>query len=184
MAIDPDERAVVSDSRPKGVRMKQVAWGYVTRDIGNGKELLIATRIKKDDPLRAGEFVVPGGGLEPGENYFAAARREVLEETDVVTLENPFFYLKPIPRTFEKHNLRGNVDTEDCIILKYQDSGKEYKGRLVRLFPTDLWQIPREQNSDAKEPRYVALAEAFRMQERFTPACQVLLDIVREYERS
>lgn len=42
--------------------VKDVAWGYVSRDLGNGRHILVATRTEKDDPYRQGELVIPDGG--------------------------------------------------------------------------------------------------------------------------
>ena len=67
------------------VFMKAVAWGYVTRDNGNGKEVLVTERYKEDDPLRSGQLAIPGGKLGPSEWYHQAAIREVLEETGIET---------------------------------------------------------------------------------------------------
>ena len=62
---------------------KKVAWGYVTRDIGNGKELLIATRCKPNDPLRSGELVIPGGGLEGNESYLDLPKEKYIKKLEL-----------------------------------------------------------------------------------------------------
>jgi len=163
--------------------MKQVVWGYVTRDIRGEKQILIATRFKKDDPLRKGELVLPGGGLEEGEDYIQAAIREVYQETGIETEFSVKSHIKPWQATYRKTNLFGHVDENGLINLTYLDSGKEYQGRLIALSPLNSNQEPVEQeNSDARNPRYISLEEAFKRQKKFTPACQVLLDTIRKVD--
>ncbi len=161
---------------------RAVAWGYVTSDIGFGKEVLIATRHHKDDPQRVGQLVIPGGGLEEGEDYTTAAIREVYQETGIVAEPSlPDFNFRN--RYVVKHNLIGCVDQEGNIHLSYLDSGKNYMGRLISLSPRDVRQEPVENpDSDARNPRYVLLSEAFQNIKEFTPACQVLLDLIQEYK--
>ncbi len=159
--------------------IKNVAWGYVPRDIGGGREILVAKRMKPDDPLRYGELVLPGGGICQGESYSDAAMREVLEETGINTVFDLALDFKPGKGIYTKPDLFGHVDANAFIRLTYTDSGKMYHGRLVLLVPVDPLQNPVEQpDSDAREPRYIALQEAFERQGEFTPACQVLLDII------
>jgi len=158
---------------------KKVAWGYVTRDIGKGPEVLIAERHKKDDPLRAGELVIPGGGLKAGEDYIQAAIREVKEETGIYAC-NPIEMNFPDDLYFSKDlpNLFGEVK-DDIIYLTYKDSGKSYAGKLVLLSPKDHYQEPSEQSSsDAKNPHYICRTELNSMREKFTPACQFLLELL------
>ena len=189
MASTPYERASLRDCRPKGglsvLQMKKVAWGYVPRNIGNRKELLIATRCKKGDELREGQLVLPGGGLEGDEiatgNYIARAITEVYQETGVTTELNESAGFLLIPRTFIKPNLCGKLDTNGFVYLRYKDSGLEYQGRIITLKPVDPYQVPFEQQeSDARDPRYILFSVALQNQEKFTPACQVLLDIIKK----
>jgi|SRR3989344_920334 len=164
--------------------VKLVAWGYVTRDIGNGKEILTATRIKEGDPLRTGQFVIPGGGLRESEGYISAAMRETREETGITTYHTG----RVAPdgdKTFAKPNLSGTCTERGIVQLKYEDSQREYKGRIIRLEPVRPADEPQSQNgSDARDPHYMLLGEAFANRERFTPACQVLLDLIREHEEN
>lgn len=160
---------------------KDVAWGYVTRDIGKGKEILVARRHKLDDPHRQDELVLPGGMLEGNESYSDAAIREVLQETGIRTVYAPKNRILPAQRSYVKPNLYGRVHVHGVISLTYRDSGKVYAGRLTRLFPVDPRQEPTNQeNSDARDPQYMPLLEAFGREKEFTPACQILLDIIRE----
>ena len=147
---------------------------------GNGQELLIATRAKKNDPLRQGELVLPGGGLRVYETFAQAAVREVYEETGVRTIFSPTLDFTPRKRSIRVPELTGGVDEHGAIYLAYTDSKREYCGRLVRLSPIGR-QEPREQErSDAKNPRYVSFREAFCSKREFTPACQALLEIIED----
>lgn len=160
--------------------MKNSAWGYVTRDIGNGLEILVAERFKKDDSLRQGDLVIPGGGVEEGESYIEAAIREVREETGMEAFySGSEFHLKP--REFRKRSFNGWIGNDGFIYLKYLDSGKDYKGQIIALYPSS--REPKEQpNSDARKPRFLFIYKALIEREKFTPACQVLLDIIEEYD--
>jgi len=154
---------------------KKVAWGYVTRDIGNGGELLIATRCKEDDPKRAGELIIPGGGLKENENYLDAAIREVYEETGIVAKVNNYQFPIEKHMKFDNEKIFAEV-YGNKVYLKYKDSEKDYLGIIFRLYPIDENQNPSEQeDSDAKNPRYISFKSIEK--EKFTPACQVLLDI-------
>lgn len=54
-----------------------------------GDKILILKR-KKDNPHAAGEWDIPGGRLDPGENPFNGLKREVSEETSLdVEIINP-----------------------------------------------------------------------------------------------
>ena len=157
--------------------LKQVAWGYVTRDIGNGKELLIATRCKKDDPLRSGELVIPGGRLEENESYLDAAIREVYQETGIITkFSQDQLFIGMEPRQFKKDKIFGKIGKGE-ILMTYFDSGKNYCGMLVCLDPLDTYKEPKQRKSDAKKPEYISFGEVKERKKEFTPACQVLLEI-------
>ena len=66
--------------RPKGIRTRTSAGGIVVR-IAAGKPLVALTR-EGDWPL----FVLPKGGVEEGETYEEAARREIEEEAGLSDL--------------------------------------------------------------------------------------------------
>lgn len=160
--------------------MRYVAWGYAIRNLER-KQGLVATRSKKDDPNRIGQLVLPGGGLKENEEYAEAAIRETLEECGI---ESRFkLYINPVPKMFEKPKLVDYVTDSGLIVLRYTDSGKEYQGKLVALEPIYPKQEPKEQEwQDAKNPRYLDLEEIFERQEEFTPACQALIDFIKEFE--
>lgn len=61
--------------------LPQVCVCYLLREHAGGIEVLLG---RKKQGLGAGNFVGPGGKLEPGESAVDAAVREVFEETGVV----------------------------------------------------------------------------------------------------
>ena len=61
--------------------LPQVCVCYLLREHAGGTEVLLG---RKKHGLGAGNFVGPGGKLEPGESAVDAAVREVLEEAGVV----------------------------------------------------------------------------------------------------
>ena len=61
--------------------LPQVCVCYLLREHAGGVEVLLG---RKKQGLGAGNFVGPGGKLEPGESAVDAAVREVFEETGVV----------------------------------------------------------------------------------------------------
>ncbi len=157
---------------------RHVAWGYVIRNLGRGPELLVAERFKKGDEQRDGQLVIPGGGLEQDEIYVQAAIREVKQETGIDTFYDEALDFSFPAQEFIKPNLIGHTDAEGNVHLIYTDTEKMYCGRLISLRPRDMNQEPSEQDSDAKNPKYVTVFDAFAQQSRFTPACQVLLDLI------
>ena len=163
--------------------MKAVAWGYVTRDNGNGKEVLVTERYKEDDPLRSGQLAIPGGKLGPSEWYHQAAIREVLEETGIETeLEDSGKFNSVNPGHFNNANVSGVVAGKR-LRLVYRDSKKSYFGEIYDLKPRNPLKDPESrEGSDAKNPRYMALSEMLKRRGEFTPACQVLVDIIKEAE--
>ena len=160
--------------------IRRFAWGWTTRNIGNGTELLIGKRNKPSDPLRQGQLVIPGGGLKLGETYQQAAMREVFEETGIQTKS---------PKLISGHELNmkderviARADKTGLIHIKYLDSGKLLTGRLVALIPKNQYKVPLEQpNSDLKKPRYALLRSlSQKLREKFTPLCQFLFKIMEK----
>ena len=169
----------------KGVEYKPVAWGYTTRSVGDGKDLLVAERVKLGDDLRTGELVIPGGGLKSGEDYIQAAIREVNEETGVTAVpgnRSKFANLSGLPVLKNREKIIAIYDPMGLVWLYYKDSGKAYMGQLVDLEPRSEPVKPSGQ--DAKHPHYLPLEEVISNPEKFTPACQILLEMAEEAERS
>ncbi|MBI4181575.1 MAG: NUDIX domain-containing protein [Candidatus Aenigmarchaeota archaeon] len=191
------------DLRPMAEAVyRPVSWGYVPRGEGEGRELLVAERFKKADPLRAGELVIPGGGMKEiaarhRYGLFAhafTARREVLEETGV--------NIPPESGTHQRTEVIGNlaaapllkarpvgspkvdaiISPDEWVYVFYRDSGKAYAGKLVRFAGYLLNEPVNQQDADARNPRYLQLAEALRRRGEFTPACQVLLEMIEAAE--
>lgn len=157
---------------------KPTAWGFVVRD----NELLVAERCKKDDPERKGQLVIPGGGLKDGEDYIAAARREVREETGINTpypdIENGVVRIETeLPVLHRKENIMALINPRgydsNSIYIAYLDSGKKYDCRLVSLYPDDEKQRPFQADSDARNPAYMHFGEVAERLSEFTPACQI-----------
>ena len=158
---------------------KRIAWGYVTRNLGNGDELLIGERNKVGDPLRQKQLTIPGGSLEVGEAYQQAASRETLEETGVET-ELPEI-IKGHPFSMDNDIITAKADEAGLIHIVYKDSWKKYVGRIVKSIPTDIYQEPTQQDdSDMVKPRYIPIDLIDQeVVKRFTPACQFLLEMMR-----
>ena len=155
---------------------RKVAWGYIEMNCERESEILIATRSKTDDPLRQGEFVIPGGGVEPGETYVDAAIREVLTETGIDTLRESAITVS-FPDITYKDNKIDCIVHGETIQIKYLDSGKQYEGKVIKLKPKDPAQKPTAQpGSDASNPEYVT--KRCLEYERFTPACSLLLRLL------
>lgn len=161
---------------------KPTAWGLVTRDVGNGKELLVATRYKSGDELRQGQLVIPGGGLEEGELSYVTAIRETEEETNIYTqmTDSDKFYFNFKNRQRLKLGKLEYFTLDSQIYLEYKDSGKKYSGYVVDLAPLDPFQEPMQTESDAKDPKYVNLSEIKTRINEFTPACQAILLLLKE----
>ena len=164
--------------------MKQVAWGYVSSAKVTDRNILVGKCCKKDDPLRNGQLVIPGGGLLPGEDYTDTAIREVKEETGVATERYKAYIIGNfMPRRAYLPNLEADIWADGKVVLRYTDSHKKYEGRIISLsqYPED--QEPTEQpESDVREPQYIRLTEAIKRKGEFTPACQFLLELIKERE--
>ena len=164
---------------------KPVAWGYVTRrtQMDTPKELLVVERIKPDDILRKGELVLPGGGLKGNETYEQTAMREVEEEAGVFAMPtgksrfsnlSEYIILKP------REKIIGIVEPAGNMWVYYKDSGKSYHGKMIDLLPRTKPKL--EKITDAKNPKYIAIRDAFKQKNNFTPACQILLEIIESAE--
>lgn len=58
----------------------------------NGKILIIKESTKYQDGTNAGKFDVPGGRIQPGQNYADSLKREIREEIGIeITIDRPFF---------------------------------------------------------------------------------------------
>ncbi len=157
-----------------------VAWGYVEKD-GN---LLVTERFKKDDPLRSGELVLPGGRLKGTETYLEAAQREVLEETGVETKagnKEKFVRLHEKIILKPREKITTLIEPNGMVWLCYRDSKKSYVGRLFDLKPLTE---PKESESESREPRYISISDALNGKFNFTPACQILLEMVGDVYRA
>lgn len=59
---------------------------------GEGKVLLLREASTYKDGTNTGRYHMPGGRVEPGENFEVALRREVIEETGLeVEIQQPIF---------------------------------------------------------------------------------------------
>lgn len=158
---------------------RSIVWGYVTRNI-NGKELLIAESYRPDDPLRVGQLVIPDGGTEK-QTVVYAAQREVLEETGVETEPIGVVTFSRLRNTIlrESKQMTAIIQPPTSLWLRCKDSGQAYLGHAVALKPLSE---PRNTGSDARNPRYIPLAQAFKERGKFTPASRILLEILESEE--
>jgi 8-oxo-dGTP pyrophosphatase MutT (NUDIX family) len=75
--------SIVDDSfyrRPEGVRDRTSAGGIVVRRAPDGTVLLALVRGEATDDSIATAYILPKGGVDPGESIEDAARREIEEE--------------------------------------------------------------------------------------------------------
>lgn len=153
-----------------------VAWGYVER---NGK-MLVGKRYKKDDSLRTGQLIIPGGHVE-NETEIDAAVREVFEETGIYSTVRDNNYIR-LDNESSVIKIRKNIIAfynNGLWTIHYNDSGKTYKGSVYDLVPKNNEQEPVENcESDVKEPSYITFDEAKSRRKEFTPACQLLLELL------
>lgn len=57
----------------------------------NGKILAVREAAEYEEGTNAGKWQIPGGRIEPGENYREALKREIREETGLeISIEEPF----------------------------------------------------------------------------------------------
>lgn len=113
--------------------------------------------VKVRDPGTERTFwATPGGGLEPGESFEAAARREVAEETGLTDLR-----LGPCVWTREDQGVFAG--------RRFHVSERIFVARVFSFEPTDIGytELEREVQTEA---RWWTLAELERSQEEFAPA--------------
>ncbi|MBI4021330.1 MAG: hypothetical protein HY369_03740 [Candidatus Aenigmarchaeota archaeon] len=104
-----------------GYRM--VAWGYVTRETGDGKDLLVAIRAKPDDPMRARQLVLPGGGVRKDDldgyrRQLTPEAEALLTSDDVQRRSQAFFNLAHF------HTARREVLEETGVKTEFGDGGQ------------------------------------------------------------
>lgn len=58
-------------------------WVAVGAVIRHDNEILLVKHVPEKQGFWSGEWICPGGGLEPGETLEEGAKREVREETDI-----------------------------------------------------------------------------------------------------
>lgn len=165
---------------------KKVAWGYVLiNPPGRCPLILVAERKSDEDPKRTGELIIPGGVLEGNESYIERAMKETYEKTGISTVfsyDDLWFMerLDGLEREWQTTKISGRLKN-GIFHLTCTDSGKEYDGKLILLRPKDEDQTPKENpKSDAREPCYMVVSAAWNERERFTPACQILLEVIQE----
>jgi len=153
-----------------------VSWGCVERD----GSVLVVERNDPGDPLRSGQLVLPGGRIKRNETALQAARREVHEETCVVTASGKrdrFINLHEYAIVKPRENAVGIYEPEDgSFWIAYGDSGKRYIGWMFDLVPqTDPG---RPEEDESSNPRYAPLADVWgSLQDQLTPATQILMEI-------
>lgn len=110
---------------------------YITRERGGEMQLLVFEHA--DFP--AAGVQVPKGTVEPGETIDSAARREVLEETGLTTLEGLKFigqitqtaFGSPEEWNFFALNVNGNIAERDGWTHRVQGKGED-EGMLFQYY--------------------------------------------------
>ena len=158
----------------RGIQFKPVGWAYAHKD-GNPWEFIVAERYKREDPVRKGQLVVPGGGVEMAEHPYEAAIREAREEAGVRAsfrqyIKPTFSVLKPREKAVSLLFRNG------VVLVHYTDTGKAYNCLLADCTTSDEPQNMTE--SDARNPRFMGRDEALGRQSEFTPAVQTALDMI------
>ena len=106
--------------------------------LNNKNQVFVGKR--KDNP--GNKWQMPQGGVDPGENYIAAMKRELLEETSIKNIK----ILKEIQRIYQyelPHNLIG-------VIWR----GK-YRGQKQKWFITRFLGLDSEIDINTKRPEFI-----------------------------
>ncbi len=106
--------------------------------LNNKNQVFVGKR--KDNP--GNKWQMPQGGVDPGENYIAAMKRELVEETSIKNIK----ILKEIQRIYQyelPHNLIG-------VIWR----GK-YRGQKQKWFITRFLGLDSEIDINTKRPEFI-----------------------------
>ncbi|GEM_PF-2845815 len=188
MSRYPNSRALFESAEFKFLsegKYKPTAWAYVERGKGEQREILVVERFKKEDPLRKGQLVIPGGGVKTRENYDGAAKREVREEASLQTHTHyPARFGKSVKNTIVKP--RGNVigiltpalSSNPDFWIVYRDSGKKYFCKTIDLDIDGKIGLKENPKSDARNPHFLKVRDIVGRRNEFTPAVQLFLELV------
>ena len=106
--------------------------------LNNNNKVFVGKR--KDNP--GDKWQMPQGGVDKGENYIAAMKRELIEETSIVNIK----ILKEIKHTY-RYELPDNLVG---IIWKGKYRGQKQKWFITRFLGTD-----NEININTKHPEFI-----------------------------
>ena len=106
--------------------------------LNNNNKVFVGKR--KDNP--GDKWQMPQGGVDKGENYIAAMKRELIEETSIVNIK----ILKEIKHTYQ-YELPDNLVG---IIWKGKYRGQKQKWFITRFLGTD-----NEININTKHPEFI-----------------------------
>ena len=106
--------------------------------LNNNNKVFVGKR--KDNP--GDKWQMPQGGVDIGENYIAAMKRELIEETSIVNIK----ILKEIEHTYQ-YELPDNLVG---IIWKGKYRGQKQKWFITRFLGTD-----NEININTKHPEFI-----------------------------